>query len=178
MIRNATLTLSLIGAVACGGSDSTGPKSKVTTTFLSYVSSPGDYIGQGESHRYDVDDGTWIVETGSDGLDRSHITVTFNGEGGLWWTLNLKARGDAPLAVGRYDNATRWPFQAPGSPGLDFSGSGRGCNMLTGNFVIYELAFNATGKVDRLLVTFEQRCEFPGAPPLNGEVAVLANPLR
>ena len=56
-----------------------------------------------------------------------------------WWTLTFVAVDDAPLAVGSYVSARRAPFASPYN-GLDVSGSGRGCNELTGRFVVREIA--------------------------------------
>ncbi len=42
------------------------------------------------------------------------------------------------LAVGVYNGAERYPFQAPGHPGFDVSGDGRGCQKVTGRFQIEE----------------------------------------
>ena len=46
--------------------------------------------------------------------------------------------------VGFYPNATRFPFQGTGA-GLSISGSGRGCNELTGRFEVGGVLVNADG---------------------------------
>ena len=48
----------------------------------------------------------------------------------------LAAPFDAILTPGFYANATRWPFQATGVPGLSVTGNSRGSNTLTGNFTV------------------------------------------
>ncbi len=53
---------------------------------------------------------------------------------GSFWFLHLAAPAGQELLPGVYEGATRWPFQDPSTPGLDFSGDGRGCNTLTGRF--------------------------------------------
>jgi hypothetical protein len=80
-------------------------------------------------------------------------------EHGDWWWLTFSSEQlDAPLAVGEYPNAERWPFQTYLRPGLDVSGDGRGCNTLTGEFVIKALTW--IGPTLSLLdVAFEQHCE-------------------
>jgi len=80
-----------------------------------------------------------------------------------------------PLRVGTYDGATRWPFQRDSDPGLDISGEGRGCNTLTGRFVVREADFTASGQVRQFWATFEQHCE-NRAPALYGDVRVTNGP--
>ncbi len=155
----------------------TSRPSTLTSTFLSFRSSPGDYIGQGQTQRYAAADGSWRVEArpSPSGFGVSEIRVFF--DGGDWWWLDLAAPKGRELAPGTYTNATRWPFQAPTQPGLSFSGNGRGCNKLTGQFTIHELVLGPGNRVDRFHATFQQHCE--GAPPaLVGEVGLLANPWR
>jgi hypothetical protein len=66
------------------------------------------------------------------------------------------------------------PFEAPGAPGLDFSGEGRGCNKLSGRFTVSEARYGPQGLIRSLRARFEQHCE-GAAPALRGEVRV-ANP--
>lgn len=76
------------------------------------------------------------------------------------------------LAVGAYENATRYPFQDPDVPGLDFSGDGRGCNQLTGRFTVLEADFTPDHYVERFHATFEQHCE-GGPKALFGEIQIV-----
>ena len=78
-----------------------------------------------------------------------------------WWDFAFSsAKQGAPLAVGRYDNATRYPFEAAGAPGLDVTGDGRGCNMSSGWFEIESIAGGpGNGSFTELTATFEQHCE-------------------
>ncbi len=55
--------------------------------------------------------------------------------------------------------AERWPFQSPARPGLDVSGEGRGCNTLSGRFVVRDVAYGPGGDVQRFAADFEQHCE-------------------
>lgn len=65
----------------------------------------------------------------------------------------------------------RNPFEAPGAPGLDFSGDGRGCNKLSGRFTVSEGRYGPQGLIRSLRARFEQHCE-GAAPALRGEVRV------
>ncbi len=145
-----------------------GPQS----TFLSFNSTPGDYIGGGQAVRYSVTPGRWTTQVSA---DRREVTVDYNGLGN--WTLIFAAPQGQALKEGTYTAATRFPFQPPASPGLAFYGNSRGCNTLTGHFTIHDIAFDHEGKLHRIHATFRQHCE--GGPSyLDGEIAVLNNPLR
>ena len=184
--RLAIVASTLWLAAACGNDRVAAPPARDTTvapgvtptqaTLLAYTSTPGDWIGQGQSHSYGYADGTWSATgtTGPNGLH--HIKVSFDvPSGGTWWQLNLEAPAGGRLTLGSYPGAQRWPFQASTSPGLDFSGSGRGCNVLSGSFEILELAADTSGTINRLQVHFIQHCE-SGSSYLDGRVAIHANP--
>lgn len=91
------------------------------------------------------------------------ISVTFND--GNFWSLEFVAPTYNPitntndgndLAIGFYDQATRFPFNSPMRPGLDFSGNGRGNNQLGGWFRVLDVAYASDGEVDRFAVDFRQ----------------------
>jgi hypothetical protein len=73
-----------------------------------------------------------------------------------WWYLNFAAPYDQPLTIGSYQGATRWPFQEIGAAGLDFSGNGRGNNMLTGSFDILEVTYALDGELLTFAADFLQ----------------------
>jgi uncharacterized repeat protein (TIGR01451 family) len=52
----------------------------------------------------------------------------------------------------------RWPFQTSIQPGLDVSGDGRGCNTLTGKFLVLDATYVGT-TVQSFAANFEQHCE-------------------
>jgi hypothetical protein len=133
---------------------------------LYYSSEPGDYIGQGAEATYTGTDGTFSVSPNY----ANGAYVTFIAPGyAHWWYLNLAAAGNVLLQPGAYENAQRWPFQAAGHPGLDFSGDGRGCNTLTGRFDVLEIVRDSAGTITRLAANWEQHCE-GGQPALYGQI--------
>lgn len=153
------------------------PAAKSTTppsTFLSFASTPGDWVGGGQTQRYNFSTGSW---TATASPNRNEIHVSYDGGISTWWHLDLSAPQGQALAVGTYENATRWPFQASTAPGLSFTGSGRGCNTSRGRFVIHDLAIDPQGQVHRLHATFRQHCE-GGASYLDGEINILQYPWR
>jgi hypothetical protein len=136
---------------------------------LSFVSDPGDYIGQGWTVLHEAPTST-ITPT----LDpsRNHVSFRIAGSDGLTtldWSLDFAAPQGQQLATGTYLNATRYPFQASTVPGIDFSGDGRGCNRENGQFTIVDFAYGTDGSVQRFMATFEQHCE-GGGPALRGKI--------
>src|SRR5262249_19702600 len=79
------------------------------------------------------------------------------------------------LAPGVYAGAIRYPFQAPTVPGVSLSGNGRGCNTLTGSFVVQTVVFGPDNYVQQFDATYEQHCE--GGPlALRGQVHIANAP--
>ena len=76
-----------------------------------------------------------------------------------------------PLAPGSYPNAQRADFAAPGFAGLDVSFQNRGCNTVTGSFVVTEAVFGVDSvgnpTIRRFVATFVQHCE-GAVPALHG----------
>ena len=136
------------------------------TTILFLDSQPGDYIGGGVQHTVTPATGSFTASRNFD----NGVSISVNTTGGVW-SLAFAAPGDATLTPGTYDNATRWPFQSPTNPGLSISGMGRGCNTLTGNFIVREAVYGATGEVQAFAADFEQHCE-GGAAALLGSIRV------
>ena len=134
-----------------------------TNTSLTVHSDPGDYIGGGVDQTWTPADGTFTAAH-SPGL----TTISFNG-GPTNWTLDFAAPSGAELTAGPYEGAIRFPFQSPSTPGLSVSGSGRGCNTLTGRFDVLEAVYAPDGTVERFAADFEHHCE-GGAPALRGSV--------
>lgn len=134
-------------------------------SYISLVSAEGDYIGQGA---------LWFLNqpiafsSESTNQTPSELVLNYNGGSSSWW-MNIQSADGSPLAIGEY-SAQRWPFQGPGFAGFDFSGDGRGCNELTADFEIIELAYASNGDLAQLSVDFTQYCEYAGAPPLRGQV--------
>ena len=136
------------------------------STSLSMWSDAGDYIGDGQPHRYASSDGTFTARRNFDnGVSISFNTPMFT----HWWHLDFSAPQDQLLIPGVYSGAVRYPFQPPDIAGLSVSGDGRGCNTLTGNFEVLEVTYGTGDEVVAFRATFEQHCE-GAAPALRGEI--------
>jgi hypothetical protein len=128
------------------------------------TSEAGDYIGQGQTYFYGATDGTFAASKNFDnGVSVSFDNASHN------WSLDFAAPQSVLLAPGTYLGATRFPFQSPTEPGLDVSGDGRGCNTLTGSFVIRLVSYGSGTTINAFWATFEQHCEGV-VPALRGEI--------
>jgi len=115
---------------------------------------PSDFIHPGTDT---ITQGTW---SGSGSADYLTINATpSNSTQGSWWYLTFSTRQlGQPLAVNVYTMAERAAFASPGHPGIDVSGSGRGCNTITGKFQVHSISWSGSTLTD-FLATFEQHCE-------------------
>ncbi len=94
----------------------------------------------------------------------AHVTVNVGG-----WMADFQGMNTlAQLQPGYYGNLQRYPFNNPVRGGLNWSGNGRGCNTLTGWFVV-DSATYVQGNLTALDLRFEQHCE-GGAAALHGKV--------
>jgi hypothetical protein len=128
----------------------------VAQTVLAMSSQPGDYIGGGGQYLFTLSDAAFTPSNSAN-------VVTFSIRNGDFWDADFAGPTSARLGVGDYQNAQRWPFQPPGTPGLSIDGAGAGCNTLTGNFQILRAGYNASSLLQSFSVNFEQHCE--GAAP-------------
>jgi hypothetical protein len=117
---------------------------------------PGDYISGGQDWKYSTADGDGLTVSAS--TDSRTINLSVDGHQGDWWYVDLSAPSGQALTATTYPEATRYPFNGTGA-GLDVSGNGRGCNTLTGSFVISDIVFGPHGYVQTLHATYEQHCE-------------------
>lgn len=130
-------------------------------TVLSIVSSNAtEWVGQGQSLAYTNANATFTV-TGT----RSRMQLRVVGADGKTWDVRLKAPVGQVLRPRRFQLAEREGFETGRAPSLDFSGDGRACGDVFGEFSIRQIGFDATGRVNLLDASLIQRC-VPEAPPL------------
>lgn len=154
-----------VGALTVPGAAQAQP---VESGVFAMSGDPGDYITGGDSYRYEVSAGDQLTVSGS--ANNRSLSVSINGKNGDWWSLDLAAPLGKKLTAGDYPEATRYPFNDAGA-GLSVSGNGRGCNELTGSFVINSVSFGPNGYVENLDAAFEQHCE-GGDAALRGTVKI------
>ena len=137
------------------------------TTALWMASDSGDYIGGGITQTLNSPDYAFVASTNYDGGVNISVNNT-SSSSYVNWTLSFAAPVGTTFGVGKYDQATRFPFQAPTAPGLDVSGDGRGCNVSKGFFVVRDYTAN-NGSVQSFAADFIQHCE-DGTAKLTGAV--------
>ena len=135
-----------------------------TGTFLFMSSQPGDFVGGGVDQLYMAPTTgflAWLPQGGD----------TFRADlNGPTWMVFMSAPRGVPLAVGSYTGAVRSAFRPAGTPGLDVS-STHGCNTLTGQFTVNEIAYSQYNELMLFDATFEQHCE-GAVPALFGHIRV------
>jgi hypothetical protein len=134
----------------------------VAGNFVYLESQYGDYIGGGKTLLYTSADTMFKVSS-------SGPSLSVNLTGDQWWSGNFVGKNTlARLQPGYYGDLTRWPFHDPAKGGLDWSGDGRGCNTLTGWFVVDSVTYSGT-TLTSIDMRFEQHCE-GGAAALHGRI--------
>jgi hypothetical protein len=129
--------------------------------YLYLESSAGDFIGEGRTYTY-TQASAAITPTSSG----AYLGISISGDQN--WSGDFQGiRAMSRLTVGYYAGLSRYPFNNPVLGGLSWSGEGRGCNRLSGWFVIDSISYsgNTLTAVD---LRFEQRCE--GGAPLHGQL--------
>lgn len=122
-------------------------------TALFFRSEPGDYIGQGKTTRHLPTDGRMEVTKSSAG----GFQIFF--EQARPFLLFFEPPQGQELQAGTYAGAESLGGRDPSRPGLDVAGDGRGCNEVTGQFVVRHIQWNASGEPAAFAVDFEQHCE-------------------
>lgn len=129
-----------------------------TGNYVYLESDFGDYIGGGQNYLYTDVDGITIDAPGA------ALTVAVGG-----WNARFQGMNSLNfLELGYYGNLQRYPFHNPARGGLTWSGNGRGCNTLSGWFVVDSLTYSGI-TLTAIKLRFEQRCD--GGPPLHGEIS-------
>lgn len=131
------------------------PAPGVTPASGNYVylqSDSGDYIGQGQTHTY-----TQAISTITVDATGGHLSVNISGN--ERWNGDFQTMSSlSQLQPGYFANLERYPFHNPVAGGLSWYGEGRGCNTLTGWFVVDSVTYT-NGVLTAIDLRFEQHCE-------------------
>ena len=115
----------------------------------------GDYIHPGTDT---IQVGSWSAGV----TNGNYLTISVNPSDvaqGAWWYGDFSSAAlSQPLSVQVYDDAERAAFAAPGHPGIDIFGDGRGCNTISGRFQVFDIQLSGN-TVKKFTATFEQACE-------------------
>jgi len=122
---------------------------------ISYQSEPGDPVGLGETRTF-----TGEVDASLNNYDGQVLSAAAF-SGGDSYLLILRPPSGQSLGVGTYENAVDY-HDDPSRPRMSFIAAGRSCAALSGQFTIHEIQADPADYVEKLRVSFEQRCA--GAP--------------
>lgn len=131
-------------------------------TSVTMVSEVGHWVGGGASRTWRTGSGNVTVSGSVDG------TVSVSASGGTSgesYHFTFAAAPGETLGVGTYEDAERTPFRADGRPGIDVYGEGAGCNEVTGEFTVLDVAPD----LSTLWLVYEHHCE-GGDPTVFGEI--------
>jgi hypothetical protein len=164
--RHATLIVAVVLAVAGVGVAALPVTAAAqTSTVVTMFSDAGEYVGAGKQRLFHPGNGS-VTLSG----DAGYLGLSVSGGWfGDYYTLIFAAPPGQTLHPGLYLRAQRAAFRQAGRPGIDVSGSGRGCNQVEGRFDVKDIAVGTDGTVQRLWLTYEQHCEGQ-VPALWGEV--------
>jgi hypothetical protein len=140
-----------------------------TRRQFSYVSEPGDYVGQGETATYEMSSvsGFKIVSANRHAVQ---FQIQDPSNSSDYWNVEFAAAKGSRLKCGHYPTAMRFGFHEGDRPGLDVSGQHRGSNKVFGEFTIKHISFNRAGHLTMFEALFEQRSERPLGPALRGRI--------
>jgi predicted Zn finger-like uncharacterized protein len=130
------------------------PRNATEDTSLRVISDPGDFIGQGKTYSYN---GNQLVLRK---IPAGGLSIFVDD-----WSVEFVPPKGGVLKTGEYLNAKR-SSSNDNAPGMEFSGHGRGCNSIAGQFVVWELEMNGD-QITRVAIDFLMKCEGNG-PPLYG----------
>ncbi len=151
------------------------------TGAMSVVAAPGALGGgpQGSTRAFALSRSMVRVSRNSDnGASIQYDEFVPSGPPSDRWDLDFAGPDEAILQVGSYPNATRFPFQAPGVPGLRYSFGSSGCNQVFGSFNVSAITYDAFDGIPlQFSASFVHRCETQTAPIASGTISYSLNPL-
>jgi hypothetical protein len=132
--------------------------------ILSFTSSPGSWIGQGQTLTFTDPADFSVSRYYSQGAYTDALQFSVDG-----YYLFLVGPDYTVPSVGFYSNATRWPFMGDGA-GLAFEAPGRADNTLTGFFNVLQADYDSSGDVLSFAVDFTQYDEGVTADWVSGSL--------
>jgi len=142
-----------------------------TQGHLIMKSDEGDFIGLGEN--YNLRQPPWSVVVWVAPWDQS-VTIDFfppnwPADSGKW-LLRFSMPGGGPLEEGLYDDVSRW-VPAPASEArMWIAGEHRGCNRVSGWFLVRSAEYDDMGWPTYLDIVFQQHCELDADAALSGRL--------
>jgi hypothetical protein len=174
----AVVCVALVGS-GCGDKSPAAPSPLPQGNFFTFVSQQGDWVGGGQTYRYTAETANFTqIHIPPYGATVAVLVQSKDFRSS--WYVALGAPVGQPLQLGSYTRATG--SAAEGRPMFSLFGDGRGCES-EGAFTIRELSLGepsldspSVRLINRLHVSFEQRCTSSSAPGLSGELRFVAAP--
>jgi hypothetical protein len=132
--------------------------------ILYFTSSPGSWIGQGQTLNFTDPADFSVSRYFSQGAYTDALQFSVAG-----YYLFLVGPNYTVPTVGYYPDATRWPFMGAGA-GLSFEAPGRGDNTLTGYFNVLQADYDSSGNVVSFAADFTQYDEGVTADWVSGSL--------
>ncbi len=145
----------------------------INASYMLIIGSEESYVAEGELWPLNDQDGEFTLSTKpyeEAAKTRSFISIHYQGLDS--WSLEVAAPIGTDLAIGKYEGATRYPFQNEDVPGLSFYGQGRGCNNSFSDFEIFEIEFDGNMNLTKLALDFDHACEQSTRERLQGTVRI------
>ena len=144
-----------------------------SASYMLIVGTEESYISEGETWPLNERDGEFTLSTKPYAeAEKSHSFVSVDYHGLDNWSLDIAAPSGETLKVGRYEGATRYPFQDDAVAGLGFGGQAKGCNESFSDFEIYEIEFDSEMNLIKLALDFDLACEQSTRERLQGTVRI------
>jgi hypothetical protein len=135
-----------------------------TGNYAYFESEPGDFVGAGGNYLHTDDDSVFTVDAPG-----SRMRLAIDGAGDANWHGDFEPMEHlSRLEPGYYPDLRRYPFHNPAKGGMTVSGFIRGCNQLSGWYVVDQVTYDGV-TLTGIDLRFEQHCEFAG-PALHGEI--------
>ncbi|WP_077284809.1 hypothetical protein [Cognaticolwellia aestuarii] len=145
----------------------------INASYMLIIGSQESYVAEGESWPLNDKDGEFTLSTKPyEEAEKTRSFISVNYQGLDSWDLKVEAPTGTNLTIGRYEGATRYPFQNEDVAGLSFGGQHRGCNISFSDFEIYEIAFDSDMNLTKLALDFDLACEQSGRERLQGTVRI------
>ncbi|SEL20829.1 hypothetical protein SAMN05216262_10790 [Colwellia chukchiensis] len=145
----------------------------INASYMLIIGTEESYVAQGQTWPLNEKDGEFILKTKPyDEAEKSQSFISIDYHGLDSWSLDVAAPAGETLKIGRYEGATRYPFQDDAVAGLDFGGQAKGCNESFSDFEIYQIEFDSEMNLIKLALDFDLACEQSTRKRLQGTVRI------
>ena len=113
----------------------------------------------GEAGSYVIGDQQLTLTALTPGTRGNGVTFAMNQNGHTLQAWFGPPQGVAQLSVGTYENAVRYDQRDASHPGIEVFGDGKGCNTVSGRFIVDQITLAGDGTPTVFSARFEHHCE-------------------